>query len=473
VPFRIVLDITTSAIWSGPAAGIVRVEREFAKWALAHLSNVVFAFFDPDSRTFRHLSRDIASQLLSEDAFVDVTRLTDPRRNRRRKTDRMPAAVRPFAMWLLQSRYMSLQALERLRLTTQTPKIASLADAAQRAIINEKYARKMIKADGSRWACFPSDIALGHPIEFRKDDLLICTGAGWMDSDIRRITTLKRSSGCHFILFCHAIIPLMFPQYFHEDEVELQRTYWSLAFPAADLVIFGSRTAEKDVRSYCALHGITLRATAVCSLGANAAATPPAKALPVGLEPGRYALLVGTIEPRKGHRLIYEAWKDLMASGIPQRARFKLVFAGREGWMVDGLLSDLRRTCKGTDSLQLITDADDATLALLYQQAAFCLLPSRYEGFGLPAVEAFFHGKAVLSSNGGALPELVGDLSPCLDPEDAPAWRRSLQSWVEDPTLRAPYEARIRASFRHPTWDESAQDFFAHAQKAGTARASL
>jgi glycosyltransferase involved in cell wall biosynthesis len=461
---RIVFDLTTNAVWSGKAVGIVRVEGEFAKWALGHLDNVVFAFFDPDVRTFREVNRDIIGQLLSEEeAFVDIVPLTDPRRKRTRKTDRIPAAVRPYAMWLLQSRRMALQALERIRLTAASARVASFADHLQRAMLNDKYP-SMIKTDGSRRACFPVDMALGPPIEFGPDDLLVCTGAGWAHSDIERIAKLKRSSGCRFVLFCYDIIPMMFPEYFSEVDVELLRSYCSVAFPIADLAVFCSRAAKKDTRSYCRVHGIPLGATAICALGANAGAVVPAERLPAGLEPGRYALLVGTIEPRKGHRLIHGIWKELLARGVPQRARFKLVFAGREGWKVDDLMSDLRKTCEATNSLQVMTDAEDATLALLYRHAAFCLFPSRYEGFGLPAVEAFSHGKAVLASTGGALPEVVGDFSPCLDPDDAPEWHRMLELWIEDPAARAPYENRIRTSFRHPTWAEAARDFFALVQ---------
>jgi glycosyltransferase involved in cell wall biosynthesis len=465
---RIVFDLTTNAIWSGKAVGIVRVEGEFAKWALGHLDNVIFAFFDPDARTFRQVNRDIIGQLLSEEeAFIDVVPPTDPRRKRKRKTDRIPAAIRPYALWVLQSRRMALQALERIRLTTTSAKIASAADRVQRAIINDKHSR-MIKDDDSRRACIPIDIALGPPIEFRPDDLLICAGAGWVYNDIDRIATLRRNTDCRFVLICYDIIPLMFPHYFKELDVELLRVYFNAAFPIADLVVFISRTAEADTRSYCAAHGIPLRATAICSLGANAGAIAPAERLPVGLEPGRYALMVGTIEPRKGHRMVLTIWNDLLVSGIPQRARFKLAFAGREGGMVGDLMLDLRKTCEVTDSLQVVTDADDATLALLYRHAAFCLLPSRYEGFGLPAVEAFFHGKAVLASTGGALPEVVRDFSPCLDPDDAAEWRRKLKLWIENPAAREPYETRIRTSFRHPKWDEAAEKFFALVQNVGT-----
>ena len=80
---------------------------------------------------------------------------------------------------------------------------------------------------------------------------------------------------------------------------------------------------------------------------------------------------------------------------------------------------------------------EDSGIAALYRGAAFCLYPSRYEGYGLPVVEAFSYGKAVLASTGGALPEVVDGFSPCLDPLDAEAWRRMLRTWIEDPS-RAP-----------------------------------
>jgi glycosyltransferase involved in cell wall biosynthesis len=466
LPLRIVFDLTTITFWSGPPIGIVRVEFEFAKWALERLDNVVFGFFDPSTLTFRQLNSNFTRQLLAQKAFLDVRRLTDSRRARKRKTDRIPAAIRPYAMWLLQSRRMTLQTLQRTRLTTANPRVAWLAEAVQRAIVTEKYA-SMLRDDSGR-TCFPIDMALGPPIEFEPGDLIICTGARWVHTEIEQIVLLKQNSGCCFALFWHDVIPLVFPEYFREFDVEQQRAYCNVAFPEADLVVFSSRSAEQDTRSYCTAHGIPLRATAICTLGANAAAVAPAERLPPGLEPGHYALLVSTIEPRKGHRLIHEVWKDLLASGIPQRARFKLVFAGREGWMVDELMSDLRTTSEVTGSLQVITNADDALLTLLYRHAAFCLFPSRYEGFGLPVVEAFFHGKPVLASTGGAVPEVVRDFSPCLDPNDAPQWRRELQSWIEDPAARAPYEERIRTSFRHPTWDESAQQFFAIVQNVAT-----
>ena len=460
LPARLVFDFTTTALWSGPPAGIVRVEREFARWALSHVDGLALAFFDPETCAFRQLERDIACRLISQEAVIDIFTFVTQSRRGRRKTDRIPALVRPAVMWLLQTRRMALQALERIRLGTASARVGALVGRLQRAIMSPKYAAMMVKRDGSRRDCLGIDMVLGPPVALTAHDTLVCAGAGWIDNDIGAIAEARQNIGFRLVLFCHDIIPLMYPHYYTRSDVAAQRRYFDVAFPAADLVIFSSRTVAADARAYCGAHGLALGATAVCPLGAHARTWAAPAALPAGLEAGRYALLVSTIEPRKGHRLIYDAWLKLIEAGVPQGARFKLVFVGRVGWMVDDLMRDLRADPRIAGTLEVLTDADDGQVAALYRDAAFCLYPSRYEGYGLPAIEAFHHGKAVLSSAGGAVPEVVGDLSPCLDPDDGDAWRRMMQNWIEDPAARAVYEERIRTSFRHPDWDQSARTFF-------------
>ena len=108
----------------------------------------------------------------------------------------------------------------------------------------------------------------------------------------------------------------------------------------------------------------------------------------------------------------------------------------------------------------ILSRIGDDTLATLYQHAAFCLFPSLYEGYGLPVIEGFSYGKAIIASTGGALPEVIGDLSPCLDPHDEQAWYDAIKAWIEQPAARAQYEAAIRERFRPIPWKEAAEEFF-------------
>jgi glycosyltransferase involved in cell wall biosynthesis len=465
-PARIVFDFTTSAMWTGPPVGIVRVETEFGSWGLDHLDRLVPVFFDP-GRGFREISRETLRSLLAGDAAIDTLSFVSPARKGRRKTDRIPASLQPPILWIAQLRRKTLQALERLRLRAANAGIALLVDALQRKIMNQKYRAMMVKADGSRRARWPIDMVLGPAVDFASDDIVVCAGSSWTHNDISVMAELKRSRGFRFVVFCYDIIPLMFPQFYKPADVMAHRAYWERAFAVADLIVFSSQAVKADVAEYCTARSIALGKTAVCRLGAQIPTAPDPRPLPAGLEPNRYALLVSTIEPRKGHRLVYDAWLSLLEAGVPQRSRFKLAFAGRVGWMVGDLMRELRTDSRLQDTLVVITDADDPTIAALYRDAAFCLFPSVYEGYGLPVVEAFSFGKAVLASTGGAVPEVVDGFSPCLDPSTIEPWRRALQTWIENPIARGGYEQRIRTAFRHPNWAEASQCFFSVVDVAG------
>ncbi|WP_146604551.1 glycosyltransferase family 4 protein [Rhodoplanes roseus] len=459
---RILLDLSWSLRWAGPPVGILRVERELARFAFASLPAAHGVFFDPATRRYRLLDRATALRFLAGDAVLDTLGLRDPGRVGRRKSDRIPATLRPLARWLLQSRHMALQTLERRRLAAPPERAARIA-RLQAPLIKGKYRGLMLKGDGSRRDFVPLDALASAPVDFRPDDILVCAGAGWSHTDIAAIRDQKQATPFRLALLCYDIIPILFPQFYKPHDVESFTHYFEGAFRIADLVLVNSRRVEADVKAWCTRLALPLAATTVVPLGADipAAGGAPAGALPSGLEPQKFALFVSTIEPRKGHRLLYETWLRLLAAGVPQKAGFKLVFVGRPGWMVEDLVRALDSDERLNGTLLRLDRVDDATMRALSAGAAFCLYPSRYEGYGLPLVEAFHLGKAVIASTGGSLPEVAGPFSPCLDPEDAEAWFTTMRRWIEDPSARAPYEETIRTSFRHPGWSESAALFFA------------
>jgi glycosyltransferase involved in cell wall biosynthesis len=458
---RIVFDVSTSMRWTGPPVGIVRAERALASWACANVPGVVFVFFDPNWLAYREVTWDIR-RFLSGEAALDTFGVTDPARPGKRRTDRIPAALKQPVLWLTQSRRMALSRLERLRLGTRRAWLARLADRLQRRIMAAKYRKYMLRDDGARRPFVPYDMAVGARMPFERDDILVCAGSGWGHTNIESLSELKSRTGFRMVLLCHDLIPLMFPHFFRAPDAAAFRNYMNRALAIADQIVVNSRKVEADCRAYCAQQSIVGPNFTMASFGYDVGAVrgQAKTTLPVGLSRGQFALLVSTIEPRKGHRMLYRAWQRLIAEGVPQAAGFKLVFAGRPGWMVEDLLADIRGDMQIAGQLLVIHDADDESLAALYDGAAFCVYPSVYEGYGLPIIEAFAYGKAVLTSNGGALLELAQGLSPCLDPTDEQAWYDTMRQWIESPQIRAPYEREIHARFRHPTWSEAAADFF-------------
>lgn len=153
-----------------------------------------------------------------------------------------------------------------------------------------------------------------------------------------------------------------------------------------------------------------------------------------------FVLTVGTLEPRKNFPTIADAVERLRR----HRDDVSLVRVGPPGW---GNVEGLDR-----DGIRELGAIDDGTLDALYRAASVCALPSRYEGFGLPLLEAMARGCPVAASDVSSLPEVVGDAGPLLPPDDVDAWTAALRKIVDDPAYQAELRERSLAQASRFTW---------------------
>jgi glycosyltransferase involved in cell wall biosynthesis len=451
---RIVYDMTTLFYWTGPPSGIVRVDTAFAHFAATSLPNVHFALFDPGLRQFRKVADRWVEPLIAGRAFADTWGLrTGP--VARSGYPRLP---RWIAKWLTQPRRQLFAALERFRRDGRPAGLRAVAGRLQARMMSQKYRAALVAADGTRRAYVPFDKAFDGLISLGAGDTLITVGSSWTYLDPGTFKTLKEEPGCTLVVFCHDLIPLTHPEYCVAGEVEQFRAYFRQMIPHVDRVIVSTRTNEAELRAYCTRENIRLGETRVTPFGTEIP-TERRRDPVEGLVPGRYALFVSTIEPRKGHRLLSRVWARLRAEGVVGKDGFKLAIVGRPGWSADAILADLHAEA-ALGTIRLFAGADDALLAALYDGAAFCVYPSMYEGYGLPIVEAFARGKAVIASNRGSIPEIAAAFAPCLDPTDEAAWLDLLRRWIIDPAARRSYEDKIRAEFRPVSWEEAGRLFF-------------
>ena len=132
------------------------------------------------------------------------------------------------------------------------------------------------------------------------------------------------------------------------------------------------------------------------------------------LLPGRFWLSVGSIEPRKNHRRLLEAYA--IARSEPS-SRLPLVLAGGPGWLMDDFETTLHYMGSAGDVI-LTGYVSDADLEWLYRNCFAFLYPSLFEGFGMPALEALSLGAPVICSNTTSLPEVVGKAGLLVNPLD-------------------------------------------------------
>ena len=455
---RLLFDISTSMRWFGPPVGIVRVERELAKWASQNDPNCRFVFFDPDLQMYREVRRNHLRDLLEGAATLDTTGMRDASRSRRRRTDRVPRVLLAPFLWLTQFRRMALRTLGGFLLKSTSSRVRALIHLIQPVIAGKKYRDILMRSDGSQRALAPVHVLAGAPFPFEPGDRVLLAGANWAHTNVAMIGEQKKQFAIELVSLCYDVIPLLFPTFFKPHDVAMLQRHFDRVFALACLNLVCSKVTGRDVQQYCATHDIAVGPVRQVPLGFDlpdggsdgASSAQPALS-------SRYIMLVSTIEPRKGHRLAQAVWSKLLQEGVPQRLDVNLVLVGRPGWMVDDLMGTLR----ASDRILIMDNIDDRALAALYDRADFCIYPSEYEGYGLPVVEALARGTAVLASNVGVVPELQAGLLKRLPPHDDQAWYAAIKEWLVNPEVRPTRDADGSTGFRHPSWAEAAAATFA------------
>lgn len=176
----------------------------------------------------------------------------------------------------------------------------------------------------------------------------------------------------------------------------------------------------------------------------------------LGLMPGHYLLSVGTLEPRKNLPALFSAYAGLPAA---LRKRYPLVVAGMRGWNTVDLMASAQALINSGELL-LLGYVEDALIPALFAGAATFCYPSRYEGFGLPALEAMACGVPVVTSNQTSLPEVVGPAGMMVDPDDVDAMRESLQRLLEDRAYAAALGQLGLARAKSFSWERCAIETF-------------
>ncbi|WP_340647271.1 glycosyltransferase family 4 protein [Phenylobacterium sp.] len=164
--------------------------------------------------------------------------------------------------------------------------------------------------------------------------------------------------------------------------------------------------------------------------------------------------------PLKGLKHLIEAYSTLLET----YPRLELVVIGklREGPTAE-LLDDLNLL----DRVSFIHDLSNDEMAEQYARATICVTPSLYEGFGLPAAEAMSCGAPVVVTDGGSLPEVVGDAGVVVPKGDSAALARGIAALLDDPARRADLGAAARQRARKAfSWDRAAEAYEAVLRRA-------
>lgn len=168
--------------------------------------------------------------------------------------------------------------------------------------------------------------------------------------------------------------------------------------------------------------------------------------------PEEFVLYVGLVEPRKNIPFLIRAYKSLADEGI----KHNLVIVGRIGWMYQEVFKQIEELgLEGRVQFTGYLPQDD--LPMVYNLASLFVYPTKYEGFGLPALEAMACGTPVVTTAISSLPEIVGDAGMLIPPGDEQALASAMAEVLHDSTLFNQLRTRGLQRSEHFTWERTAQ----------------
>lgn len=280
----------------------------------------------------------------------------------------------------------------------------------------------------------------GRPAySFKAGAVLLDLEASW-HAPVRRSELLPLPDSASAALI-HDILPITNPEWFPAESTARFRS-WFDAHVSANSTLLAVSHASAD-----AVAATGVPRPSVIRIGH---ADGPLRASDLAFASSG-VLMVGTIEPRKGHAIVLDAL-DLLGAAAPV-----VDVVGRPGWDTTALASRLDRHPK----VRWHRDLDDAGLEELWSLTGLLLQPSLGEGFGLPVIEALRRGVAVASSDIPVMRE-VGRGQTTLLPHDASAWADVLATFANGAiSVDRPDQ------LTWPTWSDSATDTLAALSAAG------
>ncbi len=264
---------------------------------------------------------------------------------------------------------------------------------------------------------------------------------------------------CPTVITVHDLAFLLYPRFLTRDSARYYGQV-DIAARSADHIIAVSESTKRDT---IRLLGVPEEKITVIHEAANPLFHPirdrdALKRVSARYNlPDEFILYVGTIEPRKNIPTLLRAFSRLRDN---YKSRAKLVIAGNRGWLVEEVDAVIEELELG-DNVLCLGGIPNEELVYLYNAARVFVLPSFYEGFGLPPLEAMACGTPVIVSNSSSLPEVVGDAGWLVNPDDVEGLTVALYRILTDDELRREMSAKGIKRAAVFSWDRAARETLA------------
>ncbi|HAJ96668.1 MAG TPA: hypothetical protein DCO72_02890 [Ruminococcus sp.] len=266
----------------------------------------------------------------------------------------------------------------------------------------------------------------------------------------------------------HDIIPVRHPEYMKSETLLKFMEYLTAHMVYTDRIFVTTHAVHDDVKKLFEELNLPCKPMSMIPLGADFSVDlqdrgAVDKNILNQLSGRKYILTVGTIEPRKNHKVLLKAYqKSLAKMGID------VVMVGRTGWEMERFLQDVKTDSHYGKGLYLFKHVNDATLQKLYEKAYLVVFSSYAEGYGLPTIEAMMHGVPVICSDIPVMREVGGSYCDYFNPDSADSLIEAVKKYTSNPQRYHARKEQLSASYHPPKWEDAVLTLTQHFEPAPT-----
>jgi len=270
----------------------------------------------------------------------------------------------------------------------------------------------------------------------------------------------QRRRGIKVYFVVYDLLPVTRPDWFPEVIAQCFPLWLQTIATVSDGLIGISRSVADDIKVWLDAAKVERKRDLKLGyfhLGADIESSQPSRGLAddtpqvlAALQARPTILMVGTVEPRKGHVQAFAAFEKLWADGID----VNLAIVGKAGWRLNGFDDTLKRHPERSKRFFWLEGVTDEYLEKVYEVASCLLIASKGEGFGLPLIEAAQKGVPVIARDIPVFREVAGDYAFYFDGDDADTLARALRNWLD---LHADGRAPSSVGMPWLTWQQSAE----------------
>lgn len=273
-----------------------------------------------------------------------------------------------------------------------------------------------------------------------------------------------RNQGVQVQFVIYDLLPIIMPKAFPESVFKAYQTFINVVADS-DGAICISKSVAGELADWFIESGIVHQRPFKIGwfhLGADIDASAPSRGLPKNAEAvlsmiGKRPtfLMVGTLEPRKGHTQTIAAFEQLWAEGVD----VNLVIVGKQGWMMDALVEYLRHHCELSKRLFWLDGISDEYLEQVYASSTCLIAASLGEGFGLPLIEAAQHKLPIIARDIPVFREVAGEYAYYFSGLEPDMLSCKIKSWLE---LNEKKLAPSSSDLQCQTWKKSSKQLIDH-----------